>query len=196
MTDFHQEVPAVPAPVEPVSTDPDRTHAPPSDSEEVYFQGSPRALSEPGKVFLFPLVGTVLIATPFLYRYFMPSHDWPIWWLCLGLVAIGLILWTIPTLLARSVRYRISNYRIDYERGFFTKDIDTIELWHVEDIHFHQSIWDRVLGIGTLTVVCHDDTTPRLRLFGIGNPRPLYETLKQRVISVKRQRGVIKMDPG
>jgi hypothetical protein len=37
---------------------------------------------------------------------------------------------------------------------------------------------------------------PHLELHGIPNPRPLYEMLKQRVIAVKRQRGVIKMDPG
>ena len=28
------------------------------------------------------------------------------------------------------------------------------------------------------------------------NPRPLFETLKQRIIAVKRQRGVVKMDIG
>jgi len=30
----------------------------------------------------------------------------------------------------------------------------------------------------------------------VPNPRPLFENLKQRVIAVKRQRGVIKMDTG
>jgi hypothetical protein len=99
-------------------------------------------------------------------------------------------------MIVKSVRYRISNYRIDFERGIFGKKIDTLELWHVEDIHFEQSFLDRILGVGNITVVSHDDTTPRLVMIGIPNPRPLFETLKQRVIAVKRQRGVVKMDVG
>jgi hypothetical protein len=37
---------------------------------------------------------------------------------------------------------------------------------------------------------------PKLPLVGIPDPRPLYETLKQRIIAVKRQRGVVKVDQG
>jgi hypothetical protein len=33
-------------------------------------------------------------------------------------------------------------------------------------------------------------------MHGLPNPRPLFETLKQRVISVKRSRGVLKVDGG
>jgi hypothetical protein len=39
-------------------------------------------------------------------------------------------------------------------------------------------------------------TTPRLDLVGLPNARPLFEALKTRIIAVKRQRGVVKMDTG
>ena len=78
----------------------------------------------------------------------------------------------------------------------FAKDIDTLELWHVEDLHFHQSLLDRILDVGSICVTSHDQNMPELTIRGIPNPRPLFETLKQRVIAVKRARGVIKMDPG
>lgn len=45
-------------------------------------------------------------------------------------------------------------------------------------------------------MISHDETMPRLVMHGLPNAKPLFESLKQRVISVKRQRGVIKMDPG
>jgi hypothetical protein len=64
------------------------------------------------------------------------------------------------------------------------------------DLHFHQSILNRIFNVGAITVLCKDETMPQLQLHGIPNPRPIYEMLKQRVIAVKRQRGVIKMDPG
>jgi uncharacterized membrane protein YdbT with pleckstrin-like domain len=94
----------------------------------------------------------------------------------------------------RAVRYRVSNYRIDLERGIFSKNIDTLELWHVEDIAFHQSLLNRILGVGYITIISHDDTTPKLVLQSVPRARELFDSLKQRIIAVKRQRGVIKMD--
>ncbi len=60
----------------------------------------------------------------------------------------------------------------------------------------HQTLLDRILGVGTIIVMSHDDTTPQLDLHGLPNPMDLFNTLKQRVIAVKRQRGVVKMDSG
>jgi hypothetical protein len=51
-----------------------------------------------------------------------------------------------------------------------------------------------MLGVGTITIVSNDATTPRLELKSLPRPRPLFDSLKQRIIAVKRQRVVIKMD--
>ena len=113
-----------------------------------------------------------------------------------GCVVVGLLLVFLPAIIVRQSRYRISNYRIDYERGLLGKKIETLELWHVDDIEFQQSFFDRLMGVGNITVFSADKTNPKLELRGLPNPRPLFESLKQRVIAVKRQRGVIKMDIG
>jgi uncharacterized membrane protein YdbT with pleckstrin-like domain len=112
--------------------------------------------------------------------------------LVLGAIACA----AFPWLTTRTVRYRISNYRIDYERGILSKNIDTLELWHVDDISLHQSPLVRLLRVGTIRIVSGDATTPHLSLDGLPTPRPIFEQLKQRIIAVKRQRGVIKMDLG
>jgi membrane protein YdbS with pleckstrin-like domain len=171
-------------------------HREADDSEEIYYQGSPMVRGNMGKIFFWFLFGLVLIAAPIAYYFLNRTHEWPIWWITLACVAAGLIMWFIPVLIVKSVRYRITNYRIDFERGIFGKKIDTLELWHVEDIRFDQSFLDRLLGVGNLLVVSSDETTPQLRMHGLPNPRPLFDTLKQRVIAVKRQRGVVKMDIG
>src|SRR5690606_28437515 len=110
------------------------------------------------------------------------------------LVAIALLI--LPWAVVKTTRYRISNYRIDFERGLLSKTIDTLELWHVDDIRYRQSLLDRMLRVGTITIISDDSTTPKLELEGLPNPRPLFDQLKTRVIAVKRQRGVIKMDVG
>ena len=64
------------------------------------------------------------------------------------------------------------------------------------DLSFSQSLLDRILGVGNIRIISHDQTTPVLLLRGLPKARPLFQTLEQRVIAVKRQRGVIKMDVG
>ncbi|HTW95796.1 MAG TPA: PH domain-containing protein [Tepidisphaeraceae bacterium] len=172
----------------------DQPHKTPSDAEEVYFEGSPPARGLGGKFLLWCLVGLIIVVVPvLLYRFAGVRFPVVVYFIC---IVVGLDLPVIPILMAKTKRYRITNYRIDYERGIFSKDIDTLELWHVDDIHFHQSLLDRILGVGSIHVESKDETMPDLWLRGIPHPRPLYETLKQRVIAVKRSRGVIKVDPG
>ena len=165
------------------------TETPPDAEEVVYFEGSPALRGSLGNFFISVLLGAGITVGAWVLRTYG-------WWVPLAGIAVAAAVIALPVILTRSMRYRISNYRIDYERGVFSKDIDTLELWHVEDLKFHQSLLDRILRIGGITVVSHDDTTPKLLLRALPNPRPVFEALKQRIITVKRQRGVIKLDAG
>jgi len=168
----------------------DRPHKTADDREEVYFEGSPRLRGEVGKFTVFAIIGLALIILPIVFREKVAG------WMVAVSVVLGLLAFVAPVLMQKTVRYRISNYRIDFERGILSKDIDTLELWHVEDINFHQSLVDRLMGVGNITVVSHDESTPKLELQSLPDARPIFENLKQRIIAVKRQRGVIKMDVG
>ncbi len=164
------------------------------EDERIYFEGSPILRGDLGRLMMMALLGLVLIAAPIVAAI----YDWwhTPWWGWLLFIAAGALLMVLPYLLVKTVRYRITNYRIDYEHGLVSKTIDTLELWHVDDIHFRQSLIDRIFGVGTITVISSDSTTPRLPLYGLPQPRALFDQLKQRVIAVKRMRGVIKMDMG
>ncbi|MGH7213600.1 MAG: PH domain-containing protein [Tepidisphaeraceae bacterium] len=177
------------APVSPASV----PHRAADDQEIVYFEGSPLLRGELGRALLAFLVGGALIVGG-IFAMALSGGLGTI--LSIVLIVIGLLVLFLPFILVKTTRYRISNYRIDYEHGILSKRIETLELWHVDDIQFYQSPFDRMLGVGTLTVMSNDNTTPKLPLHGLPNPRPLFDSLKQRVIAVKRQRGVIKMDMG
>lgn len=168
-------------------------HAAPEDIEETYYEGSPLLRGALGKGVLWILGGVVLIVLPAV-AWFL-KWNFP-WWLSVALIVIGFFCIFIPVVRTKTIRYRITNYRVDYERGLLSKDINTLELWHVEDLRFHQNLLDRILGVGDIQIISHDETMPVLNMRSIPHPRPLFEQLKQRVIAVKRSRGVIKMDPG
>jgi len=197
------DVPTVHPVVQPaVATDPLTgqaltPHKPADDTEQIYFEGSPLVRGILGRGIWWCFLGLLIMAVP-VAAFFLrnPPSFLPPWWLNLVIVAIGLVVFLLPMLKAKTIRYRISNYRIDFERGWFSKDIDTLELWHVEDLKFHQSFIDRILGIGSITILSHDATMPKFVLHSLPNPRPIFDALKQRVIAVKRQGGVVKIDAG
>ncbi|MGE5608494.1 MAG: PH domain-containing protein, partial [Bacillota bacterium] len=145
-------------------------HKPADDREEIYYEGPPSLRGELGTLMVAGLIAVVLIAIP-IAVWIIKGAVLPIW-AGLAMFAIAIMVVVVPILITRTTRYRISNYRIDYERGVLSKQIDTLELWHVEDIQFHQSLLERMLGVGTIAVISHDETTPRLMLQAIPHPRP------------------------
>lgn len=171
----------------------DRPHRPADDSEQVYFEGSPLLRAHCGRIAAWVFVAGVLIAGIFVIQH---VNGWVPWWLALGMSVLALVSLCMPVISTRTVNYRITNYRIDFGQGLLARNIDTLELWHVEDLRLHQSLLDRMMGVGTIIVFSHDDTTPQLALVGLPNSKELFNMLKQRVIAVKRQRGVVKMDGG
>jgi len=186
--------PTTPAPPgAPAASTPLGPHAPPDHDEIVYYEGSPLVRGSLGHLFAFGFIGLILIALPvcsWLFHWGFPVL------LDAILIFCGIMTFLGPAARTKTVRYRITNYRIDYERGLLARNIDTLELWHVEDLHFHQSLLGRLLNVGSIIITSRDETLPKLELHSLPNPRPLFETLKQRVIAVKRQQGVLKVDPG
>lgn len=173
---------------------PEPPHKPADDTEQVYFEGSPLLRGHIGTLLLWILIAVVLgVGVPVIAS--VAGHPLPgLVIFVLIVIAMGIVL--IPVVWTKTIRYRITNYRIDLEHGLLSKKIETLELWHVEDISLYQSAVNRILGVGVITVISRDDTNPQLKLEGLPQPRPLFESMKQRIIAVKRQRGVIKMDMG
>jgi membrane protein YdbS with pleckstrin-like domain len=183
---------------DPLTGDP-QPHKPAEDTEQVYYEGSPMLRGELANGWLWVLLGLAVFAGAVFYWITgsdaAGNRPFP-WWVLLIAVAVGLLLILIPYIKTKTVSYKITNYRIDIEQGLVARKIDTLELWHVDDIQMTQGVLERVVGVGTLTVMSDDQSTPRLPLRGLPNPKPLFDSLKQRVIAVKRQRGVLKMDLG
>jgi len=163
------------------------------DKEIIYYEGRPMMRADQAKAAFWVLMGLGLVVLACVS--WTMDWGWPAW---VGVVVfiLGILAIVLPWLVIRTTRYRITSYRIDFERGILKKKIDTLELWHVDDIKFEQGLLDRMMNVGSITVLSNDRTNPKLELHGIPDPRKIFDALKERVIAVKRQRGVIKMDMG
>jgi membrane protein YdbS with pleckstrin-like domain len=163
-----------------------------ADAETIYYEGHPRLRGELGMLLTWTVVAVVLIGV----GYLLWQQDISGIWVMLGLFVAGILAVCVPAILVRRSRYKLTNYRIDYEFGILFKRYETLELWHVDDIKLSQSPLDRILRVGTIEVLSTDKSTPRLELRSLPEPKRLLDLLKQRVIAVKRQRGVVKLDMG
>ena len=90
------------------------------------------------------------------------------------------------TLYRHSIKFRVSNTVIEYERGLFSKRIDVVQLWRVRDVSYRQNLVDRILGIAHIEVVASDATTPNLEIVGLPASRQLFENLRDS-IEIQRQ---------
>ena len=160
-------------------------------NEETIFDGSPSWMGRCKAFFFTWMLALLLVIVPIGLQ--TKGKDVPWWVFALGiLLALALVLGQI--LFHRTIRYRITNYRIDFERGLFTRRIDSMELWHADDLNFQQTLLERTMGVGTIEVVAHDQSSPRLSLKSISNAREIFEKLKTSVLNAKRQRGLLQLD--
>ena len=82
-------------------------------------------------------------------------------------------------------RYRLGEDMLFYEKGFLSTSVDDILLYRVRDISVKISFWQRLTGVGTVTVNSSDHTMPVLVMRDIKRPREVKEMLHQQVEKAK-----------
>jgi uncharacterized membrane protein YdbT with pleckstrin-like domain len=100
------------------------------------------------------------------------------WVITAILLAVQLVMFLVAWLRLRSTMYTITNQRVLIEQGVFTKSVDEIDLRYVDDSQFVQTFVDRVLGIGNVTLISSDKTSPRYMLRSIKDPRGVREIIR------------------
>ena len=87
-------------------------------------------------------------------------------------------------------RYALSEDRLFLSVGFFSIRDDEVLLYRIRDIASQRTLWQRLFGVGTITVTSSDKTTPTLVLKNIKDPLFVKELLHQQVEEMKMQRRV------
>lgn len=168
---------------------------PPSDrqapiEEQVFFDGPPSRVGRAGAFSISFLIAAVLVVVPI----FLQSQGYGRWWLIVGGIVLAITVVTVQLAFQRSLRYRITNYRIDFQRGMLTRQIDSLELWYVDHINFKQGLLERIVGAGTIELTTNDERMPHLIMHSIPGGMQVLEHLKSSVLSAKRQRGLTEID--
>ena len=87
-------------------------------------------------------------------------------------------------------RYRLSEDRLFVSEGFLNIQDDEILLYRIRDIDTQRNLWQRIFGVGTVTVVSSDKTMPTLVLKNVKDPVFVKELLHKQVEEMKIKRRV------
>ena len=87
-------------------------------------------------------------------------------------------------------RYSLSDDRLFISVGFLNIKDDEILLYRVRDIDTSRTLWQRLFGVGTVTVVSSDKTMPTLVLKNVKDPLFVKELIHKQVEEMKIKRRV------
>jgi hypothetical protein len=123
---------------------------------------------------------------PWRYTHF--SHG-ILWFLLIGW-NIGILISYISSL---SEHVKVTSQRVVHTEGLISKKLEEVEFYRVKDTNFQQSTFQRILGVGTITLFSDDATAPELT-FAITGPRDIREKIRDFVIVERKKRRTLQMD--
>ena len=172
-----RKVTATPAPPAPVSADAE---------EQDLWRGHPSQVLNFKVYALWTLVLVAAVAAGFF------RHE--AFYLAAGLAVVALGHCGVCYVRLRAIAYAVTTQRVRVVSGLFSKTIEEIELFRVKDTSAHQSFFQRLFGLGTITILSGDERTPRLVLNGVPNPIELRERLRHDVLNLRQRFGVRELD--
>ena len=87
-------------------------------------------------------------------------------------------------------RYQLSEDRLFLSQGFLNIKDDEVLLYRVRDIDTRRNLFQRLFGVGTVTVLSSDRTTPTLVLKNVKDPLFVKELIHKQVEEMKLKRRV------
>jgi membrane protein YdbS with pleckstrin-like domain len=103
-------------------------------------------------------------------------------------VPIFVAIWRI--LQTRSTIYELTNERLKTHSGVIAKHTEEIELHRIRDSAFTQSIFDRIVGLGTIRLNTNDTSSPIQYIAGIS--AKVGKELRENIRKFSEQRRLVK----
>lgn len=94
----------------------------------------------------------------------------------------------------KSMCYEVTNDRIEFSRGIFSRKIDNIDMFRVVDLSLHRTLFDCVIGVGTVTLITTDKTDPEFAFEKVRYAKDLYGTIKKASLNADDRRSVIHVE--
>jgi membrane protein YdbS with pleckstrin-like domain len=113
----------------------------------------------------------------------------PIWMVSAAVVVISL-LWLLGTMLVRqwSLSYELTTEQLIHREGLLKRVTNRIETIDIDDVTHEQTLFERMLGIGSILVMSSDKSHPQLRLRGIDQVQRVADLIDTTAREQRRKR--------
>jgi uncharacterized membrane protein YdbT with pleckstrin-like domain len=94
------------------------------------------------------------------------------------------------------ISYEITSERIKTIRGILSKRTDELELYRVKDTSLIEPFIYRMFGVGNISIITGDDTSPQLELKAIKNAKEIREQLRASVEECRNRKraGIVELE--
>jgi hypothetical protein len=96
-------------------------------------------------------------------------------------------LWEGRPYLSLTEYYLITSERVRIIRGLLGKDREDIELIRIQDLDQSQSISERMLGIGDISIQTSDASAPAIVLRNVSQPQEVHEILRRAWLDARQR---------
>ncbi len=87
-------------------------------------------------------------------------------------------------------RYRIENNRLFVKRGLFTTIEDELVMYRILDVRLKRTLWDKIFGVGTVTLYTADETNRELYLEKIKNSDKIRNMISEAAEAERAKLGI------
>ena len=96
-------------------------------------------------------------------------------------------LWEGRPFLSLTLHYLITDERIRITEGLLGKTSENIELVRVQDVQYSQTMTERLLNLGDVTITSHHPNQPTIILKNVENPSHVYEILRRAILNARKK---------
>ena len=97
------------------------------------------------------------------------------------------VLWQGRPFLSISEHYLVTNQRVRIVKGLLGKKRKDIELIRIQDLDQTQTLRERTLKLGDITIHSHDRSDPIITLNNVRDPEQVHEILRQAILRIRKQ---------
>ena len=107
---------------------------------------------------------------------------------------VPLMMWLIRWWYTKTTTYELTSQRLKITCGILNRRLEELELYRVKDYSMNQPLMLRMLGLGHLSMVTSDSSTPRIDIRAIPGVVEVREKLRSAVQAERDRKRVRELD--
>ncbi len=111
-----------------------------------------------------------------------------------ALAVLVMLFLVIKMVRLKMIYYEVTAERIEWSRGIFDRRVDNLDMFRVIDLKMRRTVFDCILGIGTVGLITTDKTDPEFVFEKIRDSRRLYDIIKKASLEADKRSGVIHVE--